>query len=292
MSWSWHGVLVLCCGVFGTLAVLGYGLSLAGLTKAQRAVRVPGRIERVGEPRNGGSQKDGIAVVVRFRDPSSGEEHVVTNDGQCGDRIIAAWVGREVGVRYPPRRPHAFRFVDDLQAGRRGLGWPAFWTVLVYCGLVALAAVDWSWPWALVGGGAPGTFLAAFHLPGDRQQAQARLDRLTAMAAVPGRVVAVLKTVETDADGDVTTSRTPVVTFTTHEGVAVTAHYPARLPDAAVTYGQDLVIHYTPEDPADFTPDLAAEHRGGRSDLGCGIGALVVMAGTAIAGGVLLWLWR
>ncbi|MGW7448476.1 hypothetical protein [Kitasatospora sp. NPDC054795] len=121
---NWHGILALWCGVFGAVALVGYGRSLAGLTRAQRAVRVKGRIERVREPRNGSSPNDGIAVVVRFQDPSTGEEFVVTNDSGTGDRISTAWVGREVGIRYPRGRPHAFRFTSDLQAGRRGLACP------------------------------------------------------------------------------------------------------------------------------------------------------------------------
>ncbi|MFI2606557.1 DUF3592 domain-containing protein [Kitasatospora sp. NPDC018619] len=292
MSWSWHGVLVLWCGVFGALAVLGYGLSLAGLTRAQRTVRVLGRIERVDPPRDGGSEKDGIGVLVRFREPSGGEEFVVTNDGECGDAITAAWVGREVGIRYPPGRPHAFRFTDDVRAGRRGLGRPTLWVFLVYCGLVALAAVDWSWPWALVGAAAPVALPTAFHLPGTRRRIRARLAELSAMTAVPGRVVAVLKTVETDADGDVRATRRPVVAFTTRTGTAVTALYPVNLPNEAVRYGQELTVHYSPGDPSDFTPDLAATRAAVPGDFGCAIAALVVMTGTAVAGGVLLWLQR
>lgn len=30
---GWHGYLVLWCGVFGTVALVGYGMSLAGMTR-------------------------------------------------------------------------------------------------------------------------------------------------------------------------------------------------------------------------------------------------------------------
>ncbi|MFE7524351.1 DUF3592 domain-containing protein [Kitasatospora sp. NPDC057542] len=285
---NWHGILALWCGVFGLVALVGYGRSLAGVTRAQRTVRVTGRIERVREPRNGSSQKDGIAVVVRFRDPSTGEEFVVTNDSETGDRITTAWVGREVGVRYPPGRPHAFRFANDLQAGRRGLGWPNSAVFLIYVGLVVVASIDWGWPWALVAVCGPLAVLTAFHLPGERQRTRGRLDTLAATAPVPGRVIAVLKTVETDADGDLRTSRTPVVAFTTHEGAAVTAYYPSGLPDAGVLCGREVTVHYSPADPADFTPDLPAELRSGQGDLGCAVVGLVVTGAAAVAGVVLL----
>ncbi|MFD8637164.1 hypothetical protein [Streptomyces sp. NPDC059533] len=85
--------LALWCGLFGVVALValvGYGRSPAGMTRAQRTVRVVGRIERVGEPRHGSSPSLAIPVVVSFRDPSTGEEFTVTNGGDRGDRITAA----------------------------------------------------------------------------------------------------------------------------------------------------------------------------------------------------------
>lgn len=286
---NWHGIPALWCGALGLLALIGYGRSLAGVTRAQRTVRVTGRIERVREPRDGGSEKDGIAVVVRFQDPSTGEEFTVTNDGDCGDPITTAWVGREVGIHYPPGRPHAFRFTDHLQAGRRGLAWPNTAVFLVYVGLVVVASVDWGWPWALVAVFGPITGLAAFHLSWDRQGTERRLAELAAMVPVPGRIVAVLRTVETDADGDVRTSRRPVIAFTTGDGTAVTAYYPSALSNAAVRCGQDVTIHHSPADPADFTPDLAATRRSVTGDVGCAVAVLVITASATVAGVVLLW---
>ncbi|MFD5438030.1 DUF3592 domain-containing protein [Kitasatospora sp. NPDC127067] len=285
---NWHGILALWCGVFGAVALVGYGRSLAGLTKAQRAVRVKGRIERVGEPRNGSSPNDGIAVVVRFQDPSTGEEFVVTNDSGTGDRISTAWVGREVGIRYPRGRPHAFRFVSDLQAGRRGLAWPHTAVFLIYVGLVVVLSIDRGWPWALVATCGPVTVLGAFYLPGEKQTTKKRLAELSAMPPVPGRVVAVLRNVESDGEGGTQSSRTPVVAFTTEEGTAVTAYYPSGLPDSAVPVGGDLTIHYSPADPADFTPDLAATRRSVAGNVGCAVAALFVAAATTVTGVVLL----
>ncbi|SHH85838.1 hypothetical protein SAMN05444521_2265 [Streptomyces sp. 3214.6] len=72
------GVWGVGCGVWGVAALVGYGMSLAGVTKAQRTVRLKGRIERVREPRHGGSRSGGISVVVSYRDPASGQEVTVT----------------------------------------------------------------------------------------------------------------------------------------------------------------------------------------------------------------------
>ncbi|MFE4513573.1 DUF3592 domain-containing protein [Kitasatospora sp. NPDC056783] len=284
----WDGVLALWCGVFGFLALAGYGRSLAGASAAQRTVRTTGRIERVRRPRDGGSAADGIDVVVGFRDPSTGEEFTVTNDGDCGDRITAAWVGREIGVRYPPGRAHAFRFTDDLQAGRRGLALPNSALSMVYAGLVVLASIHWGWPWALVAVGGPIAVAAAFALPGERDLGRKRLAALTAVRPVAGRVVAVLTTVSLDADDDLRTSRTPVVAFTTHQGVDVTAYYPPGLPDSAVARGQELTIHYSPADPAVFTPDIDAARKSGRENAGCTVAVLVLTAAAALTGAALL----
>ena len=285
---SWHGYLALWCGAFGTLALLGYGRSLAGLTRAQRTVRVMGRIERVREPRDGSSQHDGISVVVSFHDPFTGQEFTVTNDREHGEMVTTAWTGREIGVRYPRGMPHAFRFTSNLQAGRRGLGRPNFAVFLIYAGLVAAAAIDWGWPWALFGFGGPWTVLFACYLPANAREMSRRIDTLASSAVVPGRVIAVLKDFRTDEDGHTSTSRTPVVAFTTHEGMAVTAYCPTGLPDPAGSYGRDVAIHYTPADPAVFTPDLAAEHRTRRKDFVFSVVALLIGVAALVVGAVAL----
>lgn len=285
---GWHGYLALWCAVFGTVALVGYGRSLAGVTGAQRAVRVTGRIERVTEPRHGSSGREGIAVVVTFRDPATGEEFTVTNDGERGDLIRAAWLGREVGIRYPPGRPHAFRFVSDLEDGRRGLGWPNFAAFLVYAGLVVVAVVDWGWPWALLGFGVPWTLLGVAYAPGSLRVTRERAAALASVAPVPGRVIAVLEDVTVDEDGDTLTHRRPVVSFTTHEGTAVIAYCPDGLRDPARAFGRELTVHYRPDDPAVFTPDLASEHRSRRLDFGCSVVAVLAGVAALVVGGIAL----
>ncbi|MFI6285775.1 DUF3592 domain-containing protein [Streptomyces sp. NPDC051018] len=283
-----HGYLALWCGVFGTLALIGYGRSLAGVTRAQRTVRVMGRIERVREPRHGSSAGNGIAVVVSFRDPSTGEEFTVTNDGEHGERVTAAWTGREIGIRYPRGGPHAFRFTGDLRAGRYGLGRPNCAVFLIYAGLVVFAVVEWGWPWALLGFGVPWTLSGAYYMPGNARLTSRRIDALTSVAPVRGRVIAVLRDATTDEDGHTLTGHTPVVAFSTHEGTAVTAYCTEGLPDPAGSYGRDLTIHYSPGDPAVFTPDLAAVHRSRRLDLVLSAVALLIGVAAVVVGAVAL----
>ncbi|MFI6653015.1 DUF3592 domain-containing protein [Streptomyces sp. NPDC050529] len=285
---GWHGYLALWCIVLGAVALVGYGRSLAGVTRGQRAVRVMGRIERVTEPRHGSSGREGIAVVVTFRDPATGQEFTVTNDGECGDRISTAWTGREIGIRYPPGRPHAYRFTTDPDAGRSGLGWPNFAVFLIYVGLVVVASIDWGWPWALIGFGVPWTLLGATYLPGAIRDSRLRIEGLASGGPVPGRVIAVLKDVTVEEDGETATSHTPVVAFTTHDGTAVTAYRTVGLSDPARSRGRDLTIHYRPDNPVVFTSDLAAEHRSHVGEIAFAVGALLVGVAAAVAGGILI----
>ncbi|MFF2325708.1 MULTISPECIES: DUF3592 domain-containing protein [unclassified Streptomyces] len=286
---GWNEFLVLWCAGWGVVALIGYGMSLAGVTKAQRTVRLTGRIERVREPRHGGSRRGGISVVVSYRDPASGQEVTVTNDGERGEMITSAWEGREIGVSHPRGRPHAYRFSPTPEEPGRGLGLPGFAVFLVYVGLVVLAAVDWGWPWALIGFGGPWAVSGAVQLPGAVRAKNRRIERLAAMDTVRGQVVAVLKDVSVDQDdGHTSTTITPVVSFTTHEGTAVTAHCTSNLPDQAGAYRRDVTVHYTSADPAEFTLDRAAEHRSEERDVTLHVLAIVVLVATAVAGVALL----
>ncbi|MFI6698684.1 DUF3592 domain-containing protein [Streptomyces sp. NPDC050509] len=286
---GWDDFLVLWCAVWGMVALVGYGRSLAGVTKAQRTVRLTGRIERVREPRHGGSRTGGIPVVVSYSDPASGQEVIVTNDGERGETITVAWVGRTIGVSHPRGRPHAYRFSHVPEEPSSGLGLPNSAVFLVYAGLVVLAAVDGGWPWALIGFGGPWAVLGAVHLPGAVRDKNDRLGRLAAMDTVRGRVVAVLKDVGVDQDdGHTWTTITPVVSFTTREGTAVTAHCTSHLPDPAGAYGRDVTVHHTPADPAEFTLDRAAENRSEKQEVALHVMMIVVLAATVVVGVALL----
>ncbi|GAB3078873.1 DUF3592 domain-containing protein [Micromonospora schwarzwaldensis] len=285
---GWDEFLMLWCAAWGVAALVGYGMSLAGVTRAQRTVQLTGRIERVRAPRHGGSRTGGISVVVSYRDPASGQEVTLTNDGDRGEMITAAWEGREIGVNHPRGRPHAYQFSHAPQEPGRAPGWPGFAVFLVYVGLVLLAAVDRGWPWALIGFGLPGAVHAAVHLPGAVRARNLRTRKLAAMDTVRGQVVAVLKDVSFDEDSGTSTTITPVVSFTTHDGTTVTAYCTSGLADPAAAYGRDVTVHYTPADPADFTLDRAAQHRWQKWDLTVHVLAVVVLAATGVAGVVLL----
>ncbi|MEU8791422.1 DUF3592 domain-containing protein [Streptomyces sp. NPDC048643] len=286
---GWDEFLLLWCAVWGVVALVGFGRSLCGVTEAQRTVRFTGRIERVREPRHGGSRTGGIWVVVSYRDPASGQEVTVTNDGERGEMITCAWEGREIGVGYPRGRPHAYRFSNTPEAPSRGLGWPSFASFLVYVGLVVLVAIGWGWPWALSGFGGPLAISGAVQLPRAVREKNRRVERLAAMDTVRGRIVAVLKDVSVDQDdGHTSTTITPVVAFATREGVAVTAHCTSNLPEPAGAYGRDVTVHYTSADPAEFTLDRAAEHRSEQQDVTFHVLAVVVLIATAVAGVVML----
>lgn len=284
-----HVYLVLWCGAFGAWALLGYGRSLAGMTRAQRTVRVPGRIERVDEPRHGSSPSDGIAVVVSFQDPFTGQEFTVTNEGERGERISVAWEGREIGVHYPRGRPHAFRFASHLSDGGRGLGWANFALLLVYAGLVTAAAIDRGWPWALLGFCGPWSLSGLFHLPGNIRDRNRRIGQLSTMAAVSGRVVAVLRSVTVDSnDGHTLTNLMPVVTYTTLDGREVTAYCESGIPDPAGSRGLILTIHYALDDPALFVLDVEAERRSWKRDMIVNVVGVLIVAAAAVMGVVAL----
>ncbi|MGW1411231.1 DUF3592 domain-containing protein [Streptomyces sp. NPDC002403] len=286
---GWDTFLALWCAVWGAAAVVGFVRSLAGVTKAQRTVRLTGRITRVREPRHGGSRKGGISVVVSYRDPASCQEVTVTNDGERGEMITPAWEGREIGVSHPRGRPHAYQFSNTPKEPDRGLGWPGFAVFLVYVGLVVLAALEWGWPWALIGFGGTWAVSGAVHLPGTVRAKNRRVERLAAMETVPGRVVAVLKDVSVDQDdGHTSTTITPVVSFTTLEGTAVTAYCTSNLPDPAGAYGRDVMVHYTRADPAEFTLDRTAEQRSEEREVTFSALVFVVLVATAVVGVVFL----
>lgn len=272
------------CGAWAVFAVVGYGRVLAGVTRAQRTVQITGRVERVDRPRHGGSKTGGISVVVSYPDPDTGERVTVTNDGERGDAIQVAWVGRKIGVLYPRGRAHAYRFTEYVEDGK-GLGWPTFGVFLVYAGLVTAVAVDRGWPWALVGGCGPIALWAAWHLPGTLRRVRERRARIAAMESAPGKVVAVLRDVSTDGEGGTSTTITPVLVFTTGAGQEVTAFCDAG---AEKAYGREVVVHHAADDPSVFTLDRAAEHRSWRVDVTAHVVVLVVFTGAAVVGAALV----
>lgn len=77
-----------------------------------------------------------------------------------------------------------------------------------------------------------------------------------------------------------------MVTFTTREGTVVTAYCTKGLPDPPSSYGRDVTIHYTADNPADFTTDLATEHRSRKSNRTFNVVALALGLSVVAVGAV------
>ncbi|MCX5264619.1 DUF3592 domain-containing protein [Streptomyces sp. NBC_00199] len=268
------------------LALLGYGLSLAGLTRTQRAVWVRARISQVHRPAHGASKHPGIPVTVTFQDPSSGREFVRRNAGKHGDAIEEAWVGRELAVRYPRGRPERFRVALHTAESDKGRGGPNCAVVLLLVGLIVHAAVARGYPWALLGFGA---LLAVITAAGpDLRTVRSRDALLSSAVAVPAQVVAVARNVYTDGEGDDVVVHTPVVCFTAHEGTQVTVLVRDGIPGPGRSLGRELTVHYAPSDLSVYTCDLAAERRSNEKWVGVIIMLFVAGVSATVVGAVLL----
>ncbi|MGW0946533.1 DUF3592 domain-containing protein [Streptomyces sp. NPDC002623] len=282
-----HEVLEFWWAIPAGPALLGYARSLAGVTRAQRAVWVKARIVEVEQPAHGDSRKPGIPVTLTFQDPGTGQEFALSNAGRHGDAIEEAWVGREVEVRYPPGQPLRFAVVlggAEEQTGREG---PDCAVMLLLLGLVIDASVRWGWPWALLGFGTLLT-AAAVRSP-DIRLVRARNALLASAVAVPARVVAVTRDVHTDNEsGDDIVVHAPVIAFTTHEGVHVTVLSRGGIPDPGRSLHRALTIHYAPADPAVYTPDPAADRRSGAMNIAFIVALLLAGTAGAVAGALML----
>ncbi|MFJ7496405.1 DUF3592 domain-containing protein [Streptomyces sp. NPDC097727] len=281
-----YEVLALWWVVPAGLALLGYGRSLAGVTRAQRAVWVKARIVEVGQPAHGDSEKPGIPVTFAFQDPSTGQEFTLPNTGRHGDAIQEAWVGREVDVRYPPGQPHRFLVVLDTVGEKSGRNGPNCAVVLLLIGLVIHATVVWGYPWALLGFGALLTAVGA--ISPDIRVARARNALLASAVAVPARVVAVTKDVYTDDEAGEIVNHTPVVTFTTRQGTYVTVLSRDGISGPGLSLGRDLTIHYAPTDPAVYTPDPAADRRSGAKSIAFIVALLLTGTAAIVIGAAAL----
>jgi len=268
------------------LALLGYALSLTGLTPAQRAVWTTARIVAVEQPAHGASKYPGIPVTVAFPHPAGGHDVVLPNTGKHGHTLTEAWVGREVTVRHPRGRPDRFRVVIDSVPDRSGRGAPNCAVALLLVGLVVHATVLWGYPWALLGFGALVTVFTA--TGADLRNVRVRDALLSSAVAVPGRVVAVTRDVHTDGEGEEIVNHAPVIVFTTAEGTRMTVLCREGVPNPRRSLGRDLTIHYAPTAPRVYTPDLAAEHRDNEGTLGAVVLVLIAGAGATVTGAVLV----
>ena len=268
----------------GGLALVGYGLSLAGMTRPQRAVWVTARVVAVRTPAHGASKGPGLPVTVAFQDPATGAEFTLPNAGRHGEAVHQAWVGREFAVRYPRGRPDRFQLLTDTVREKGGLGGPNCAVFLLALGLVIQATVSWGYPWALLGFG--GLVTAAMASSRDIQSARARAALLASAIAVPGRVVAVTRDEYTDGEGDTIVNHAPVVVFTTHTGIEVTALCREGVREPGTSLGRALTVHYAPADPAVLTPDLAHDRRERAGAIAFVVVLLVIGIAAVVAGAI------
>ncbi|MFE9560241.1 DUF3592 domain-containing protein [Streptomyces sp. NPDC006487] len=284
---DWQVIRLLACAVCGAWALLGYGWSLAGATRGQRAVRVTGRIVEVRAPAHGAPGTAGIPVVIAFPDTATGQELTLGYEGERGIQLDTVWVGREVAVLHPPGDPHRFEVTYTLEDGLSGRGWPNFAVFLLYAALVTDTAIRHGYPWALLGAGGPLTVAMVSVLRHDLGLARREAAQLAEAVSVPGRLIAVTKSVHDDNEGT-WTSYASVIAFTTREGTTVTARLPTPPKDPAAAYGRELAVHYVPGDPEKFTLDVAASRLSSVKDIVFVILGLLLGAATTVAGAVLL----
>ncbi|MDX2683491.1 DUF3592 domain-containing protein [Streptomyces sp. NY05-11A] len=279
-----QGLLGLWWTVPAGLAAVGYACSLAGVTRPQRAVWVTARVVEVHQPAHHDSKRPGIPVTVAFQDPATGREFRLRHAGKNRHVVEAAWVGREFPVRYPRGRPERFHLMLDMRGETRGLGGPNCTVFLLLVGLVIQSFFVWGWPRGLICLGGLLFLIAA--ISRDVQVARARAALLDGAVAVPGRVVAVTRDIYTDGEGDEIINHAPVVAFTTHEGVRVTALCREGIPDPSLSLDRDVTIHYAPADPSVLTPDPDHDRR--EREGAVGFIVMLLLAGIAsVAVGVL-----
>ncbi len=227
------------------LAVLGYLLSFAGLTRAQRAEWVPARIVDLESPDHGASKDGGIPVTVSFRDPGSGQQFTLPNsDGRHGFPIRAAWVGQEVPVYYPKGHPEKFRIASYPEAESDGRDFPNGMVALLLLGLVIHAIVAWGYEWAFLGFGFLLFLIGLFSR--DRRSARQRGQQLADAVAVPAHVVAVTSDTEKDGEGIEFVLHAPVIAFTTTDDRHVLVQPLDNFPDPGRSLGREFTLHYAP----------------------------------------------
>ncbi|WP_436842485.1 hypothetical protein [Streptomyces niveus] len=117
--------------------------------------------------------------------------------------------------------------------------------------------------------------------------AKARLARLTAAPAVPGRIVSVTRPVYADQDGTLV-SFAPVVSFTTHEDTTVIGFCPFDVPTPSDSRGREVTVRYQPRDPAEFTLDLQDTRRDLWAVVRFDLSVLLIGVAAVVAGMYLL----
>lgn len=269
-------------GAFGVrllrrhLAFRGRGIVYAGATVT--GVGTP--------PEHGGRTKDGVPAQLAFVDELSGREVVGPARGGRYGRLDAAWEGRKVWVRYGAHAPEDFRIAPD---GRRRLATRELLgsRVLLYLAAVPVIArfvpgSDLGWGLLLYGLGWSALVQTASRRV-VRHELRPRRRLRVAPVRTTARVLAVLERRDPRSDDRGTRSYSPIVAFTTDDGLAVTALCGYYTSTRRAWPGRDIAVRYDPADPAVLALDREHDH----DSLTTGIAVLAVMALAGVAAAVL-----
>jgi len=202
--------------------------------------------------------------------------------------LDAAWVGREVGVRYPAGKPEKFRVVGGSRRVDPELARPAWLLAAAAVTLVARAIAGPGIRWLGVGFCALWTLLSVFILIAAIREFSYRRAHLTAPARVTGRIVALLESSSMQTEsGTSTVTYTPVVSFTTLDGLVVTGVSPGTTSRRRVP-GHELPLRYAPDDPSVFEPERLTDR--GSAVVGIVMTCLFVLIGIAFTGAAAMFL--
>lgn len=272
------GVLV------GVVVVVQLGRYLAG----GRGVRVGAQVVRVWAPGRRAPRRDGVPAEVAFTDPGTGREYVLGVRGGLGGKLDAAWVGREVDVRFPAGKPEKFRVLSGPGGPNRELisiGVGGFVVAIVMVG--RFTSGNGRFGWVMAGFGVLWVLISAATIVVAIREIAHRRALMGAPIAVPGRVVTLIESNHNGEDGESSHSYTPVVAFTTHEGREVLGISQVGNAGRRTWTGREVPVLYAPADPAVFRLDYATD----RFSAGCGVFLLLffLLFGIALtAGGVVV----
>lgn len=268
-------IVIVWCVVFGAVAL--FGLGRYAVRGQRRGVRAAARVLRAWEPPRAGAHRSlGVPAELGFVDPLTGREVVGATRGGRYGRLEAAWPGREVEVRYAAGDPDGFRVVRGPGPPDRDLLAAAVGISVVTVILLDRLASGTGFGWILIAFGALWTAATGSVLIATVRESLRRGRALRGpTATVPGTVVAVFESKHDKEDeGGTSHIYTPVVTFTTHEGLTVLGIVPVGTSGRRTWAGREVPVRYATADPSVFHLDRFTD----RSAAGCGLVFLVLFS--------------
>lgn len=268
-------ILVIWCVVFGALAVVGIGRY--AVRGRRRGARATARVLRAWEPPVAAAHRRlGVPAELGFVDPLTGREVVGPTRGGRHGRLEAAWPGREVEVRFAPDSPSDFRVIRGPGRPDPDLAGAAVGISLVTVVILDRLTSGNGFGWLLVVFGALWTAVTGSVLIAAARETLHRGRVLRGpTATVPGTVVAVFESKHDEEDeGSTSHVYTPVVRFTTHEGLTIIGVVPTGTSSRRTWAGREVPVRYAVTDPSVFHLDRLTD----RSAAGCGLLFLALFA--------------